>query len=273
MAVPAEKLDDGREARGQRAAPPAVLDAARACFGEAGFAGATVGVIAERAGVSNGLLYQFFRSKEHLFEVVLREIIGDWVRAMLPRDAAHETPSQALEGMFRRSVEFCREHPLLPALLRNEQELQLTRIREAGRDRVQPHRDLVASILRRGIEAGEFDPDLDVGSVADVICQLQADYSRARLPAGPALSRLAGHHRRRDRASSWTRCGSEARAGLAAALARARLRRCSRLRATRAAHRQAPPRGGRSTRHRRAHLAPGRLETTPSGVRCLDSRS
>ena len=154
-----------------------VLAAARACFGEAGFAGATVGAIARRAGVSNGLLYQFFRSKEHLFEVVLGETLHDWVRAMVPRDAVHESASEALEGMFRRSVEFCRRHPLLPALLRGDQELQLSRIRAAGRNRLQPHRDLVASLLRRGIEAGEFKPDLAVPAVADLICQLQADYS------------------------------------------------------------------------------------------------
>src|SRR5215468_4416343 len=154
-----------------------VLAAARACFGEAGFAGATVGAIARGAGVSNGLLYQFFRGKEHLFEVVLGEILADWVRAMVPRDAAGESASAALEGMFRRSVEFCRRHPLLPALLRGDQALELSRIREAGRDRVQPHRDLVASLLRHGIEAGEFKPDLAVPAVADVICQLQADYS------------------------------------------------------------------------------------------------
>jgi len=154
-----------------------ILEAARACFGEAGFAGATIGAIAERARVSNGLLYQFFRSKEHLFEVVLREIIVDWVRALVPRDAALESAAAALEGMFRRSVEFCRRHPLLPALLRGDRELQLSRIRAAGRDRVQPHRDLVAKLLRRGIEAGEFKRDLDVAAVADVICQLQADYS------------------------------------------------------------------------------------------------
>ena len=154
-----------------------ILAAARACFGEAGFAGATVGAIARRAGVSNGLLYQFFRSKEHLFEVVLGETLLDWVRAMVPRDAAHEGAGEALEGMFRRSVEFCRRHPLLPALLRGDEELELSRIRQAGRDRVQPHRDLVASLLRRGIEAGEFKRDLDVPAVADLVCQLQADYS------------------------------------------------------------------------------------------------
>jgi AcrR family transcriptional regulator len=154
-----------------------VLEAARACFGESGFAGATVTAIAHRAGVSNGLLYQFFRSKEHLFGVVLREIIGDWVRALVPRDDARETTGAALEGMFRRSVEFCRRHPLLPALLRGDEGLQLSRIRAAGRDRVQPHRDLVASLLRRGMATGEFKRDLDVASVADIICQLQADYS------------------------------------------------------------------------------------------------
>jgi AcrR family transcriptional regulator len=152
-----------------------ILEAARDCFGRLGFARATVETIASEAGVSNGLLYQFFRNKEHLFEVVLEEVIRDWVRAMLPRDEA--TASQALEGMFRRSVEFCRTHPLLPALVTRDGALPVRRIQAAGPGRVQAHRDLVASLLRRGIEAGEFAADLDVPSVADLICQLQADYS------------------------------------------------------------------------------------------------
>jgi AcrR family transcriptional regulator len=154
-----------------------VLEAARACFGEAGFAGATVEAIALRAGVSNGLLYQFFRGKEHLFEVVLQEIISDWVREMAPRPGAVESAADTLAGMFRRSVDFCRHHPLLPALIREDGALQLTRIQRAGRDRVQPHRDFVRGVLERGIADGEFKPDLDVASVADVICELQSHYS------------------------------------------------------------------------------------------------
>jgi hypothetical protein len=79
--------------------------------------------------------------------------------------------------MFRRSVDFCRSHPLLPALIREDGALELSRIHHAGRDRIQPHRDVVASLLRRGVASGEFKPDLDVASVADVVCQLQAHYS------------------------------------------------------------------------------------------------
>jgi AcrR family transcriptional regulator len=153
-----------------------ILEAARACFGEMGFAGATVEAIALRAGVSNGLLYQFFRSKDHLFEVVLSEVIADWVRAIAP-GGENASPADVLADMFRRSVDFCRSHPLLPALIREDGALQLSRIAHAGRDRIQPHRDLVAGLLRRGVASGEFKPDLDVASVADVICQLQAHYS------------------------------------------------------------------------------------------------
>ena len=152
-----------------------ILEAAQACLGERGYAGATVTEIARRAGVSNGLLYQFFTNKEALIAQVLEEIVRDWVRAMVPRP--DESAAGALEGMFRRSVDFCRSHPLLPALLRGDPDLQLARMGAAGRDRVGPHRELVASILARGIEAGEFRGDLDVAAIADVICQLQSDYS------------------------------------------------------------------------------------------------
>ncbi len=162
-----------RERSGERRAR--ILEAARACFGEAGFAGATIEAIAARAGVSNGLLYQFFQGKEQLFEVVLQEIISDWVLTIAPPGG--ESGADSLAGMFRRSVEFCRSHPLLPALLRGERGLQLSRIQSAASDSVQPHRDLVAGLLRDGVAAGEFRLDLDVTSAADVICLLQSHYS------------------------------------------------------------------------------------------------
>lgn len=155
-----------------------VLDAARACFGRDGYAGATVARIACEAGVSNGLLYQFFRSKDELLEVVLKEVVRDWVRALVPREHEHERPARALEQMFRRSVEFCRTNPLLPALLSSDPSLQLQRMSVAAEGRLDAHRELIASILERGIAQGEFQADLDVASVADLICQLTADYSR-----------------------------------------------------------------------------------------------
>src|SRR5262245_5805465 len=82
-----------------------ILDAARRCFGEMGFAGATVPAIAARAGVSNGLLYQFFRGKEELFEVVLGEVVRDWVRVLVAAEPGQSALAR-LEAMFRGSVGF-----------------------------------------------------------------------------------------------------------------------------------------------------------------------
>jgi TetR/AcrR family fatty acid metabolism transcriptional regulator len=164
-----------------------VLDAARVCFGRDGYAGATVARIAREAGVSNGLLYQFFSNKDHLFEVVLEDVIRDWSRAMVPRAEAEATAAAKLEGMLRRSVEFCRSTPLLPALLSRDRALQLQRIAGATQDRLEPHRDLVASILREGIAASEFQPDLDVQRVADAICLLQSEYSSRAYTDSPRL--------------------------------------------------------------------------------------
>lgn len=190
---PSASLPGGRRRQQSARRRRAVLDAARAAFGRHGFAGATVEAIAGEAGVSNGLLYQFFRNKEHLFEVVIDELIRDWIRAMLPRADAPPTAADALERMFRRSVEFCRSHPLLPALLTRDQLLQLSRFSDVGARRTDAHREHVAALLGRGVADGEFRPDLDVAAAADVICQLQVDYStRAyqRDPRFPATPRV-----------------------------------------------------------------------------------
>lgn len=185
---PGGRRQEESEKRRQR-----VLDAARKCFGRLGFGGAKIGTIAAEAGVSNGLLYQFFRNKEHLFEVVVDGLQRDWVRAMVRHDEPPASNAAALERMFRGSVAFTRSHPLLPALMTEDAVLELQRFSDVGAHRTSAHRDHVAGILRAGIEAGEFRTDLDVPSVADLICQIQVDYStrayrrKPGFPAGEAL--------------------------------------------------------------------------------------
>ena len=103
------------------------------------------------------------------------------------------TATAKLDGMLRRSVGFCRSTPLLPALLSRDRALQLQRGAEVTRPRGDAHRELVAEIIEEGMASGEFQPDLDVRGSADVICQLQGEYStRAytedpRLPSDPAV--------------------------------------------------------------------------------------
>ncbi len=171
-----------------------ILDAAQRCFGELGFAAAKVETIAAEAGVSNGLLYQFFRGKEQLFEVVVEELIRDWAHTMFPRTGdPPESCAAALEAMLRNSVEFCRTHPLLPRLLTADAVLELERFSDVATRRLEAQRTHVAGILERGVRSGEFRADLDLASAADIISQLHADYAarayrrRPEYPMTPEL--------------------------------------------------------------------------------------
>lgn len=57
----------------------AILRAAGETFMELGWGAATIGAIAERAGVGTGTLYQYFRAKED----VLAALVGEWVLGAL----------------------------------------------------------------------------------------------------------------------------------------------------------------------------------------------
>ncbi len=173
----------GDRSRGKRRADSErrrqrILEAARRCFGELGFARAKVETIAARADVSNGLLYQFFRNKEHLFEVVIETVLRDWRRAILPAVEEGASAAEAIEAMLRGSIEFAGRDPLLPALLTEEAALELSRFSDLTGLWSEGHREYASALLRRGIDSGEFRADLDVEAAADVICQLHVDYSR-----------------------------------------------------------------------------------------------
>jgi AcrR family transcriptional regulator len=101
-----------KRTRDPDANPAAILQAARAAFAERGFAGATLRDIAERAGVTHGLVIRHFESKESLFlaanqttEIITEDFSGDldglpdrtahsWVKQM--EDSAGHDPLVAL---------------------------------------------------------------------------------------------------------------------------------------------------------------------------------
>lgn len=171
---PPARVNRRREGSEQRRAR--ILEAARECFGRLGFGGATVEAIASEAGVSNGLLYQFFRNKEELFQVVVEDVIREWSRAIAAGNEG-DSASERLERMFRSSLRFCANNPLLPAVLTRAHALDLERLDANRVDRLNAHRKLVAGVIRDGIASGEFRADLDVPALADLIGQLHIDYS------------------------------------------------------------------------------------------------
>jgi TetR/AcrR family transcriptional repressor of mexJK operon len=78
-----------------------IIDVARECFVKHGYAGCSMSVIAARLGGSKGTLYNYFRSKEELFEAFVR-------RACL-RFAENLSNAPPAEGDLReRLIHFAR---------------------------------------------------------------------------------------------------------------------------------------------------------------------
>lgn len=87
-----------------------ILAAARATFVRLGVDGATIRDIAEEAGVAQGLLYNYFRSKDDLLREVFHAGMRDVAEAF-GAGAEGGTAAEQLERIIRRSFEIVRERP------------------------------------------------------------------------------------------------------------------------------------------------------------------
>ena len=89
-----------------------ILRVAVAAFGEHGYEGASTNQICADAGISKGLLFHYFKSKENLFMEVLERCRAEVAAAMEPVDASvPEEPLTALNNFYQRQLDFFSSHP------------------------------------------------------------------------------------------------------------------------------------------------------------------
>ena len=69
-------MGEPRYRRRKEDRPHEITEAAFAAFSEKGFAATKVEEVARRAGVSKGLLYLYFKTKEELFKAVIRSVVA-----------------------------------------------------------------------------------------------------------------------------------------------------------------------------------------------------
>jgi AcrR family transcriptional regulator len=101
--------DPAQNERMRRRSREAILRAALELFAERGFAGTTVAEVAERAGVSKGLIYAYVESKEELLRAILEERVRR-AEAVLARAAVAGSPSDRLRRILRASMVDVRDH-------------------------------------------------------------------------------------------------------------------------------------------------------------------
>ena len=139
--------------------PAEITQAALAAFAEKGYAATKVDEVAKRAGVSKGLLYLYFKTKEDLFKAVIRSFLSPRIDALISN--IEETELSAEEFLRGPFLAFARSLPKSPAKI-----LVRLMIAEGPKhpDLVEWYWDNVVSralaalrtLIERGVDNGEF---------------------------------------------------------------------------------------------------------------------
>jgi AcrR family transcriptional regulator len=87
-----------------------ILEGARRAFARKGKA-ATMADVAQAAGVSQGLAYRYFASKEEIYRELVEQALEQATLATAPPiDESSATPGQRLAQLITRLVEYRRDH-------------------------------------------------------------------------------------------------------------------------------------------------------------------
>jgi AcrR family transcriptional regulator len=139
--------------------PAEITEAALAAFAEKGYAATRVDEVARRAGVSKGLLYLYFKTKEDLFKAVIRSFLSPRIDALISN--IEQTDLSATEFIRGPFLTFAKSLPASPARI-------LVRLMIAEGPK---HPDLVEwywenvvsralkalrTLIERGVDSGEF---------------------------------------------------------------------------------------------------------------------
>ncbi len=141
-----------------------ILDAALRVFARKGFHKARMDDIAKKAGLSKGLLYWYFESKDALILALVKLLFEPDLRELERLLAEKDRPvPERLEELARSSLSALLPfHDLMPIVY--EYYAQATRpgpIQKAVQRYYQRYRELLAKLLAEGVARGELRPDLD----------------------------------------------------------------------------------------------------------------
>jgi AcrR family transcriptional regulator len=158
--MPRSEAENERRRERQRAN---ILDAAMEVFARSGLS-ASMAEIAAAAGVSQGLAYRYFASKQELYYALLEHVLRVGIPDALREQAQFGSPGQALQMLISRVLTSRREHPEFFQLLYHvlneggaSSEL-LAQINERGQLFQEIMRNLIVQGQATG-ETAEGDPD------------------------------------------------------------------------------------------------------------------
>jgi len=149
-----------------------IIEAAARVFATKGYKGTIIADIATEAGIGKGTIYEYFHSKEDLFFAVF-----EWFVHMTETEArvsisalggsASERLKTLNDALLRSWLDMLDMYSLVMEFWSASASSSMRqRFKQAFREGYRDFRQIVSALIRDGIEAGEFQPEVDAESVA-----------------------------------------------------------------------------------------------------------
>jgi AcrR family transcriptional regulator len=159
-----------RRAQRSEARHESILQAAAKLFAERGFAKTPVEEIAMEAGVSKGLVYVYFESKDDLLETVLERAVTAWSQATMRGASGLASPMGVIVAGLRSSVAHVSGDPILRGILGQDLSAAVLPDRRLKRGKlIGQYIATTCMALELAVENGEIREDIDLDHTAELI--------------------------------------------------------------------------------------------------------
>ena len=143
-----------------------ILDAAIEVIAERGYFSSPVSAIAARAGVADGTVYLYFKSKDDVLRAAIDTTVGRFYSQVEERFQTVHDPREQLEFIARLHLESARVNRSMAILMQTEMRQSAQFIAEFSHHHLVRYIQVVREVIRRGQQRGLFRSDVSDGVVA-----------------------------------------------------------------------------------------------------------
>ncbi len=125
------------------------------------FHSVTTAEIAEIAGVTEGLIYKYFKSKKELLYQVLNDLFTQFNQAVLDRMADKASAIEKLEIIIRSSIDYYTANRVFARILLLEVRTSPDYFSSEAYARVKAYARTILEVIQMGIQQGEIKANTD----------------------------------------------------------------------------------------------------------------
>lgn len=124
---------------------------------EKGYSAVTTQDIADRTGLSKGMIHYYFNTKENLLIAVMKNLVNQWDWLIADKLKGIKNPTRAIYGLFDACGEIAQDRVSYEMLVKFWAEMGQTKaFEELNANFYSHYREMIKDIIEEGINQGQF---------------------------------------------------------------------------------------------------------------------